>query len=184
MDAFSEIVLSGDFVVLDTETTGLRDAEVCQIAIINSNGEPLLNTLVKPVYPIPSDATSVHGISMEMVKDAPSWKEIAPKVVEMLKDKTVFIYNAEYDLGVLRYASMCSGFKMEKSWSACYCAMEWYAEFYGDWNDYHQSYRWQKLSVAASRCGVATANAHDALGDCLMTLGVMKYMAENRGGAE
>lgn len=52
------------------------------------------------------------------------------------------------------------------------------SEFYGDWNDYHQSYRWQKLAFAASHMGVEVDNEHDALGDTLMTLGVVKAMAK------
>lgn len=53
------------------------------------------------------------------------------------------------------------------------------AEFHGDWNDYHQSYRWQKLTDAVRQMRVTVdAKAHDALGDCLMTLAVIKKMAE------
>lgn len=36
MDQFSQIVASGNFVILDTETTGLHNAEICQIAIIDA----------------------------------------------------------------------------------------------------------------------------------------------------
>ena len=78
---FYETIAARNFCVLDTETTGLKDAEICQIAIIDHTGEVLFNTLVKPVKPIPSDAVRVHGITNEQVQNAPSWAEVAPKVV-------------------------------------------------------------------------------------------------------
>jgi len=52
-----DVIESRDFVILDTETTGLYDDdEIVSIAIINSDGQTLLNQLVKPVRPIPADA--------------------------------------------------------------------------------------------------------------------------------
>jgi len=42
-----------NWVVLDTETTGLEDAEVVEIAIASPQGTPLVNTLVMPTIPIP-----------------------------------------------------------------------------------------------------------------------------------
>lgn len=175
------VAFRNNFVVLDTETTGKRDGEVCQIAIIDHRGNTLLDQLVKPVYPIPPDASRVHGITNDQVKDAPGWAEVAPRVKDILAGKDVIVYNAVYDRKIMHRAAEHAG--MEKiDWkvlSPWYCAMEAYAEYHGDWNDYHQSYRWQKLSVAAERCGVEVKNAHNALGDCLMTLGVVRHIAAN-----
>ena len=48
--------------ILDTETTGLYDdAEIVEISIIDENGGVLLDTLVKPLKPIPAEATAIHG---------------------------------------------------------------------------------------------------------------------------
>lgn len=40
-----------DCVILDTETTGLHDAEIVQIAVIDHAGTVLLDTLVNPPHP-------------------------------------------------------------------------------------------------------------------------------------
>jgi DNA polymerase III subunit epsilon len=64
------------FLLLDTETTGLDFAEVVEIAIINHNKEVLLNTLVKPLDPIPDEAIAIHGITNEMVETATSFASI------------------------------------------------------------------------------------------------------------
>ncbi|MEG4830898.1 3'-5' exonuclease [Microcoleus sp. F8-D3] len=79
-----------DWVILDTETTGLYDAEIVEIAIIDRLGEMLLDTLIKPTISIPAEAAYLHGITDEIVADAPSFPEVYPRIVEVLKYKRVF----------------------------------------------------------------------------------------------
>lgn len=47
------------------------------------------------------------------------------------------------------------------------CAMLRYAEWVGEWNNYHNSFCWQKLE----------GGDHSALGDCATTLAVLEKMA-------
>lgn len=173
-----KVVKESPFVILDTETTGLHQGEICQIAIIDSGGKTLLDTLIRTANPIPFDATRIHGITDDQVKDAPGWADIAPRARAIVEGKAVVVYNAVYDRKMMHQSAEAVG--MEKiDWkeiSTWVCAMEAYAEFHGEWNDYHQSYRWQRLSVAAANCGVDVKDAHNALGDCLMTLGVVNYL--------
>src|SRR5258708_2663397 len=89
-----------NFVVLDTETTG-KDAnapetEIVEIVILDHQGTPLLNTLVKPTCAIPQEAIAIHGITDEMVKGAPTFPELFPTIANLLKDKTVIVYNSGY----------------------------------------------------------------------------------------
>ncbi len=65
-----------EWVILDTETTGLYDAEIVEIAIINHCGEMLRATLIKPSISIPAEVTEIHGISDAMVADAPTFPEV------------------------------------------------------------------------------------------------------------
>lgn len=171
-------VRRNNFVVLDTETTGLHDGEICQIAIIDHEGKTLLDQLVKPTSPISADATRIHGITNDQVKDSPGWADVALRVKQILAGKDVVVYNAVYDRKMMHKSAEHAGIeKIDwKALSPWYCAMEAYAEHHGEWNDYHQSFRWQKLAVAANQCGVKVENAHNALGDCLMTLGVVREL--------
>lgn len=175
---FRENLIGKDFLVLDTETTGLEDGEVVQIAIIDKAGETLLDTLVKPKRPIPSDATEIHGITDEMCKDAPTWIDLAPKIKTILDGKLLVVYNAVYDRKIMhRTQERWDLPKIEwKEISTWLCAMEAFAEFYGDYNSYRGNYRWQKLVTAARHFGILPNNAHTALGDCLMTLAVTNAM--------
>lgn len=176
---FADVVRSGDFVVLDTETTGLHDGEICEISIIASTGRVLLDTLVKTSQPIPPDAQRIHGISDEMVQHAPTWAKIGPQVRKLLMGQNVIIYNAVYDRKMMHKSDERAGLDRVdyKAEAVYWCAMEAYAEHWGEWNDYHGNYRWQKLTNAAAQQGVQIVNAHRAKGDCLMTLGVIRAIA-------
>lgn len=161
-----------DLVILDTETTGLHNAEICQIAIIDRLGQSLINSYVKPTIPIPKDATRIHGITDRHIKDAPTFPEIYPIIWEALKGKMVCIYNASYDVNVL--GCCCKKHNLISFWhpekgatNKLCCAMEYYSQWVGEWNDYHGNYRWQKLP----------AGDHSALGDCLATLKIIQKMA-------
>lgn len=173
--------VDADPLFLDTETTGLDWlAQVCEIAVVNLRGEVLMNTLVKPTCPIPPDASRVHGITDEMVASAPDWiNNVAEELHDIIRDRTVIIYNAAYDLRVLRQTAEAAGVPgFEPARTAFQCAMETYAEFYGDWNSYRQSYRWQSLANAAKQCGLALPeNLHRALADAELTRQLVLHMA-------
>lgn len=157
-----------NWVVLDTETTGLEDAEVVEIAIASSQGTSLLNTLVKPTIPIPEGAIAIHGITDEMVRDAPSFCEVYPQIVAALASKELLIYNANFDIRILRRCCELHKLPLLGLSERSHCLMEWYAQWYGEWSSYWESYRYQPL------CG-----RHRALNDCLAALDYLKKMAED-----
>lgn len=155
-----------DWVILDTETTGLQNAEIVEIAIISHTGEPLLNTLVKPSISIPADVIAIHGISNEMVADSPSFPEVYPQIVQALEGKRCFIYNAVFDIKILNYCRNLHGLKSFSLSKRYECIMKWYAQWAGDWSERHESYRWHSLD-----------GGHRALEDCLTALERIKQIA-------
>lgn len=89
--------------ILDTETTGLRDAQIVEIAVVRADGETLLNSLVSPSISIPPEVVAIHGISDAMVAAAPTFSELYPKILEASAGKKVIIYNSGFDTRILNY---------------------------------------------------------------------------------
>ena len=174
------------YVILDTETTGLHEGEIVQIAIIDNHKRILLDTLVKPSCKIPYEAYRIQGISDEMVANGPTWAEISTLVYRIIRDQNLIVYNAIYDRRMMHQSAQAAQLpKIDwKNHARWFCAMTAFSELYGDYNEYHGSYRWQRLSTAASYFNADVMNAHTALGDCVMTHAVVEGMLKDGFVAE
>jgi DNA polymerase-3 subunit epsilon len=164
-------------VFLDTETTGLTNAdEIVEIAVIDHDGQTLINELVKPSRKIPYDATQIHGITDEMVSGALKFPIAwATKVRPALFGRTIAIYNAGFDLRMM--AQSHGGSQDPFRTLRILDVMELYARFYGEWDAVRRSYRYQSLDKAGKQCEIALPNAHRALADVLLTRAVLIHMA-------
>jgi len=168
-------------VYLDTETTGLETADqIVEICTLDYSGKVLVNSLVKPKGRIPVLASRIHGITDEMVADAPTWLELWPQVEVALARRRVAIYNAEFDLTMLKQSHRHYHLHWVFPGEASFCVMKLFAQFYGEWNYHYGSYRWQKLEEAARQCKITVEGAHRAKADALKARGVLHYMAERK----
>lgn len=178
--------LEEGYLFIDTETTGLgNDAEIVEICIIDSHGFIMLNTLIKPTKPIPDEAIAIHGITNEMVAFAPAWTDICGVVEELFRRFGFVIYNADFDIRLIKQTYAINGRGLDAApWMLAFhsvCAMKLYAEYRGEQEKYH-GYKWHKLVDAAAHEGVVVeGQAHRALADCKMTLGLVEALAQ--GGA-
>lgn len=89
---------SRGLVFFDTETTGLGPATNRIIEITMYNEDGWFSTLVNPGAPISRKITDITGISDEMVKDAPTFGEIAQEVYRRLDGHTAVAHNAPFDM--------------------------------------------------------------------------------------
>lgn len=164
-------------VIIDTESTGFGPgAEIVSLAVVSPTGETLLDTLVKPVMPIPEEATDVHGITNADVEHAQLWRDVYPIIGGLLTANPVVSYNAEFEIRML----MQSNKRYELppiEWASFDCAMLMYAAFAGQWNAKRNDWKWHKLGAACAAMRVQTINAHDAEADALATLGLLKALA-------
>ena len=146
-------------VYIDTETTGLsRSAgdELVEVALVDDDGAVLPSTLVNPGFHIPPDATEIHGITDDMAACAPDADTVRRWVTDLIAGNDVVIYNVAFDSRFLDLGAAAS----------VSCCMIRYAEHHGDWSNWHESNKWQPLSVAAHAAGhVWTGDAHRALAD-------------------
>ncbi len=180
LSAIRAVAPTGNFVVLDTETTGITyRAQIVQIGIVASDGKVLLDSYVRPTEPIPPDAIAIHGITDAMVRDAPTIVELTPTICDAIRGRCVIVYNAEYDMRLLRQSSQAR--QDPTDWKSLaprwLCAMLAYAEYRGEPGRRYGEFRWHKLGEAARHEGIAATEAHSAIGDCLTTLALVRNLA-------
>jgi DNA polymerase-3 subunit epsilon len=183
-----QIMRDPNVVFLDSETTGLDGARFVELAVINRKGKTLLQERLDPMDKITTKAMEIHHILPWMLVGQPRFFEIYPDLAKTLAGKRLVIYNAQFDFAVLTSEMTRAGFNPEYrahlgpiellQLRGLHCAMFLYAQFSGEYSDYHGSFTWQKLVNAAEELQVQVeAPAHSAVGECLRTLGVMRGMA-------
>jgi DNA polymerase III epsilon subunit family exonuclease len=96
-------------IVLDLETTGLdhrseRIIEIGAVRMEDSQVVETFETLVNPEVPIRHSSFNVHGISEEMVQDAPKIEEVLPKILEFMGDTPFIAHSAIFDYSFLNEA--------------------------------------------------------------------------------
>ena len=98
-----EEIVSTNYVVFDTETTGLdyeRD-EIIEIGAVKiSNGviAEQFQSLIKPKQKIPAETTAINNITNEMVADAPSGEIVIRDFYRWAKNCTLVAYNIAFDI--------------------------------------------------------------------------------------
>ena len=91
------------YIVVDVETTGGRAGggdritEVAAVVVRDGEVSEVFESLVNPQRPIPPWITALTNISWSMVKDAPTFREIAPRLLEMLEGRIFVAHNATFD---------------------------------------------------------------------------------------
>lgn len=96
------------FACLDTETTGLSPdggGKICEIAVsVSQNGRVVeeFSTLLNPGFPMSPAVIAIHGITNEMVKDAPSFADVLPRLLGILDGCVLVAHNADFDLSFLQ----------------------------------------------------------------------------------
>lgn len=162
---------------LDTETTGLGpQAEIVEVALLDTDGTPLIDSLVRPTQPIPLGAQRIHGIDDEDVASAPPWPDLWPQIVSKTKDRPLSIYNAEFDMRLMLQSLRARGQESSRRPQAL-CIMQLYARYRGDWSSRHGSYRWYSLDQARYQLGLTEPNTHRALADAVLARAVLRAMA-------
>jgi DNA polymerase III epsilon subunit family exonuclease len=103
-DHAKRLVSEMSFVAFDTETTGLGEARLVEVAAVKFKNGAVLDefcTLVNPGCHIPSEVTAIHGITDRMVAHAPRASQALPQLVRFVDGAILMAHNASFDIKVL-----------------------------------------------------------------------------------
>ena len=111
--------LPAQYVVVDTETTGLFDGDsapgLVSIGLVEVNESQLFSETeirVRPWTKISREAQDVHGISNEDANKFPELSEVWPELMQLISGRLLVMHNASYDWRVLVENSARAGLRL------------------------------------------------------------------------
>lgn len=99
--------LTTEYVIFDVETTGLsaikgdKIIEIAAIKVKNLEEIDAFESFINPERDIPLEATNVHHITKDMIKDAPTSDIVLPKLIDFIEGACVVGHNVKFDLDFL-----------------------------------------------------------------------------------
>ncbi|MEI7907617.1 MAG: 3'-5' exonuclease [Bacteroidota bacterium] len=103
----NSLALQRPLIFFDLETTGVsltkdKIVELCAIKIMPDKSRSMMLQLFYPEMPIPPSATEIHGITDDMVKNEPTFREKVKEVAAFFANCDLAGYNiAKFDIPLL-----------------------------------------------------------------------------------
>jgi DNA polymerase-3 subunit epsilon len=162
------------YAVVDIETTGgfASGNGITEISILVHDGSKVIDsfeTLVNPEQEIPFYIESLTGISNEMVREAPLFAEVAPKIYDLLHDKIFVAHNVNFDFSFVRHQLAQNGFNLV---SKKLCTVRMSRKIIPG----HSSYSLGKLCLALR---IPLNDRHRAGGDAAATALLLSLLLEH-----
>lgn len=108
MSLFNELSLWSEYpiVAFDTETSGPYplESEIVELGAVKWHQGKVIGqfqTLLKPSKPMAQENINIHGITNEMVADAPLMKDKIVSFCEFIQDSILVAHHAPFDLGFM-----------------------------------------------------------------------------------
>ncbi|WP_434923259.1 exonuclease domain-containing protein (plasmid) [Glutamicibacter sp. PAEs-4] len=163
-----------DFTAIDFETANSFRGSPCSVGIIRVRDGKVTEQhhwLMRP--PETADwfdqwNIRIHGITPEMVAEAPRWKEVLPQIVDFVGEDTLIAHNAAFDTGVIRYACEADGIQWPEFDFLCTLVMARKALAL-------PSYR---LPYVAASLGFSLENHHDSHADASAVVKIVNQFAQ------
>ncbi|QDW24605.1 DNA polymerase III subunit epsilon [Pedobacter sp. KBS0701] len=106
------------YAVVDIETTGGHASAngITEVAINIHDGNQIVEsytTLINPKQPIPDYITALTGIDNAMLKDAPTFPDVALQIYQLLNDKVFVAHNVNFDYSFLKHHLAAVGYDLQ-----------------------------------------------------------------------
>lgn len=165
-----------EFVVFDVETTGLsplngdRILEIAAVKVKDQKISDTFSSLVNPRRSIPIEAQRVHGISQDMVADAPNAEVVLPQMIDFIGGGCLVGHNIKFDLDFLCYELSLFGRKLRVETPA--------VDTLKMSKKVMAHLRSHRLSYLAHSFGVRVDETHRALADVKLTVSVLYHLLD------
>jgi len=106
---------------IDLETTGVslssdRIVEIAIIKIMPDQTRVVKRKIINPGMPIPKQSSDIHGITDDMVKDAPTFKQAGNEIFQFLENCDLGGYNSNrFDIPILMEEFLRAGMDVDLS---------------------------------------------------------------------
>ena len=176
-----DLELPDSFVVIDVETSGFNPANgdrVVEISAVRTDGkgnvEATFSSLVNPEDGNVG-ATFIHGITSEMVADAPTFRQLVPQLADFMSDAVFVAHNAFFDENFIFAEANKAGWVLQPMPGLC---TFWLAQHSLAKDAITPNF---KLSTIADAFGVTNQLAHAALGDALVVVDLLPHLFKASG---
>jgi DNA polymerase-3 subunit epsilon len=166
-----EFNLDRDLIFFDIESTGLHVLKdrIIQIGLIkykkSGDSPEEKEYLLNPGVPISAEAFAVHGISVDMIRNKPSFKDIADELFDWIDNADLAGYNSDrFDVPMLLEEFARVGKKLDLSKRRCIDVQKIF-------------YKMEPRTLKAAYkyyCNKSLDEAHDAIADVRATAEVLK----------
>lgn len=159
------------YAVVDIETTGGFSAShrITEVAVMVHDGVRVVaefHSLINPGRNIPGFITGLTGINENMVKHAPAFAEIAPKLYALLSDKVFVAHNVNFDYTFLKEEFRRVGLDFNRP-KLCTVRMG---------RQICPGFRSYSLGRICESLGIKISDRHRAFGDAAATAQLFSYL--------
>tara|TARA_B100000575_G_scaffold98644_1_gene78721 strand:+ start:40534 stop:41136 length:603 start_codon:yes stop_codon:yes gene_type:complete len=168
---FLEKEMNKSFAILDVETTGgkFNEEKITEISILVYDGRKIVKTfetLINPQKDIQPFVQRLTGISNELVKNSPKFKDVSEKINKITKDKIIVAHNVNFDYRIIKNEFQSINVKYQRD---LLCTVDLSKLIFPNLKSY-------KLTNLLSNFGIVNENPHRAFSDALGALKLFKIL--------
>jgi DNA polymerase-3 subunit epsilon len=159
---------------IDLETTGInlgtdRIVEIAIVKLLPDGTKNIKRKLLNPEMPIPKSSSDIHGITDDMVKDAPTFAQAAQELKQVLDDCDLAGYNSNrFDIPLLIEEFLRSGTDFDMKGRKLLDVQ----------NVFHKMEQRTLSAAYKFYCNKALESAHSAEADAVATYEVLQAQIE------